>query len=369
GATLEAMMAEKEDSFTNVETAADDVALIAFTSGTTGNPKAPVHFHRDILQCADTFGRYIATLTPDDVVTGTPPLAFTFGLGGLLICPLRFGASCRYLEGPMPEQILETIQKYKVTQLYSAPTAYRVLTDLVRDFDISSLRQCISAGETLPKATFDVFFEATGIKIIDGLGSTEMFHVFVAAEPAEMRGGFTGKAVPGFMAKVMDDKGKEADPGTPGMLAVRGPSACKYLDDPEKQLVYSKDGWNYPGDVYEMDNDGYFKYVARGDDMIISSGYNISGPEIEAVLLEHAVVAECAVVASPDPDRGNIVKAFIVLREGVYGDAELVTEIQNFIKNEMAPYKYPRVIEFINELPKTATGKVQRFKLRQLESG
>ncbi|MBO31783.1 MAG: 2-aminobenzoate-CoA ligase [Rhodospirillaceae bacterium] len=369
GATLEAMMAEKEDSFTNVETAADDVALIAFTSGTTGNPKAPVHFHRDILQCADTFGRYIATLTPDDVVTGTPPLAFTFGLGGLLICPLRFGASCRYLEGPMPEQILETIQKYKVTQLYTAPTAYRVLTDLVRDFDISSLRQCISAGETLPKATFDVFFEATGIKIIDGLGSTEMFHVFVAAEPAEMRGGFTGKAVPGFMAKVMDDKGKEADPGTPGMLAVRGPSACKYLDDPEKQLVYSKDGWNYPGDVYEMDNDGYFKYVARGDDMIISSGYNISGPEIEAVLLEHAVVAECAVVASPDPDRGNIVKAFIVLREGVYGDAELVTEIQNFIKNEMAPYKYPRAVEFINELPKTATGKVQRFKLRQLESG
>lgn len=368
-ATLEKRAAAKEDDFTNVDTAADDVALIAFTSGTTGNPKAPVHFHRDMLQCTDTFGRYIATVTPDDVITGTPPLAFTFGLGGILLCPMRFGASCRYLESPLPEHILETIQKYKVTQLYTAPTAYRALTDMVRDYDITSLRQCISAGETLPKATFDSFFEATGIKIIDGLGSTELFHVFVAAVPSEMRGGFTGKAVPGFVAKVMNDDGEEADPGTPGMLAVQGPSACKYLDDPDKQPVYARDGWNYPGDIYEMDNDGYFKYVARGDDMIISSGYNISGPEIEAVMLEHAVVAECAVVASPDPDRGNIVKAFVVLRDGVTGDDDLVKELQNFIKNEMAPYKYPRAVDFIDELPKTQTGKVQRFKLRQLESG
>jgi 2-aminobenzoate-CoA ligase len=242
-----------------------------------------------------------------------------------------------------------------------------VLSDLVRDYDISTLRQCISAGETLPKATFDGFFEATGIKIIDGLGSTEMFHVFVSAVPAEMRGGYTGKAIPGFEAKVMGDDGNEVDPGTQGMLAVRGPSACKYLDDPDKQPVYSRGGWNYPGDVYEMDMDGYFKYVARGDDMIVSSGYNLSGPEIEAVLLEHAVVAECAVVASPDPERGNIVKAFVVLRGNVLGDDNLVKDLQNFVKNEMAPYKYPRAVEFVDELPKTATGKVQRFKLREKE--
>jgi len=239
---------------------------------------------------------------------------------------------------------------------------------MIDDYDISSLRQGVSAGETLPKATWEAFYKATGIRLIDGLGSTELFHIFVSATPEEMRAGFTGKAIPGYRARVVDDSGKDVPPGTPGQLAVQGPTGCKYLDDLERQPNYVKDGWNYPGDVYEMDEDGYFKYVARADDMIISSGYNISGPEVESVLLEHEAVAECAVIASPDPDRGNIVKAFIVLREGFSGDDELVKTLQDFVKNEIAPYKYPRAITFIDELPKTQTGKLQRYRLRDLET-
>ncbi len=367
-ATLESACESKSGNFETVNTAADDVALIGFTSGTTGQPKGAMHFHRDVMATADTFGRYIGKLVPEDIVTGTPPLAFTFGLGGILIFPMRFGASTRFLESPLPDQVLETIQKYKITQIYTAPTAYRAMADMIDDYDISSLRQGVSAGETLPKATWEAFYKATGIRLIDGLGSTELFHIFVSATPEEMRAGFTGKAIPGYRARVVDDSGKDVPPGTPGQLAVQGPTGCKYLDDLERQPNYVKDGWNYPGDVYEMDEDGYFKYVARADDMIISSGYNISGPEVESVLLEHEAVAECAVIASPDPDRGNIVKAFIVLREGFSGDDELVKTLQDFVKNEIAPYKYPRAITFIDELPKTQTGKLQRYRLRDLET-
>jgi 2-aminobenzoate-CoA ligase len=367
-ATLETACETKTGTFENINTAADDIALIAFTSGTTGQPKGAMHFHRDVIATADTCGRYVAKLGPDDIVTGTPPMAFTFGLGGVTIFPMRFGASTRFLESPFPEHILETIQNHKVTQIYTAPTAYRAMADMIKDYDISSLRQGISAGETLPKATWEAFYKATGIRLIDGLGSTEMFHIFVSAPPDEMRAGFTGKAIPGYRARVVDDQGNEVPPGTPGQLAVQGPTGCKYIDDLERQPNYVKDGWNYPGDVYEMDADGYFKYVARADDMIISSGYNISGPEVEAVLLEHDAIAECAVIASPDPDRGNIVKAFVVLREGFEGNETLVKTLQDFVKNEIAPYKYPRAISFIDDLPKTQTGKLQRFRLRDLES-
>ena len=368
-ATMETACDSKSGTFSNINPAADDVALIAFTSGTTGQPKGAMHFHRDILATADTFGRYVGKFTPDDIVTGTPPLAFTFGLGGVTIFPMRFGASTRFLESPFPEHILETIQKYKITQIYTAPTAYRAMADMVKDYDISSLRQGVSAGETLPKATWEAFHQATGIRLIDGLGSTELFHIFVAASPEEMRPGFTGKAIPGFKARVVDDGGDEVPPGTPGLLAVQGPTGCKYIDDLDRQPIYVRDGWNYPGDVYEMDEDGYFKYIARADDMIISSGYNISGPEVEAILLEHEAVAECAVIASPDPDRGNIVKAFIVLKEGFTGSDDLVKALQDFVKNEIAPYKYPRAISFIDELPKTQTGKLQRYRLRDQETG
>jgi 2-aminobenzoate-CoA ligase len=367
-ATLETACESKTGKFTNVATAADDIALIAFTSGTTGQPKGAMHFHRDILATADTFGRYIGKLTPEDIVTGTPPLAFTFGLGGVTIFPMRFGASTRFLESPLPEHILETIQKHKITQIYTAPTAYRAMADMIKDYDVSSLRQGVSAGETLPKATWEALYKATGIRLIDGLGSTELFHIFVSATPEEMRAGFTGKPIPGYRARVVDDHGKEVPPGTPGLLAVQGPTGCKYIDDPERQPIYVKDGWNYPGDVYEMNEDGYFKYIARADDMIISSGYNISGPEVEAILLEHEAVAECAVIASPDPDRGNIVKAFVVLGEGFDANDETVKTLQDFVKIEIAPYKYPRAIAFIDELPKTQTGKLQRYRLRDLES-
>ncbi|MEE2999733.1 MAG: AMP-binding protein, partial [Pseudomonadota bacterium] len=355
-ATLEQLCKNKTGVFENVETAADDVALIAFTSGTTGLPKGAMHFHRDVMATADTCGRYIAKLEPDDIVTGTPPMAFTFGLGGLAIFPMRFGASIRFLESPLPEKILEAIEKYKITQIYTAPTAYRAMIDILGDYDISSLRQGVSAGETLPKATWEAFYEATNIRLIDGLGSTEMFHIFISTPPADMRAGFTGKAIPGYRGRVVNEKGEELPPGTPGQLAVQGPTGCKYLDDSDRQEIYVRDGWNFPGDIYEMNLDGYFKYVARADDMIISSGYNISGPEVESVLLEHEVVAECAVIASPDPGRGNIVKAYVVAKKHISCDEALIKKLQDFVKGEIAPYKYPRSIVFVDELPKTQTG-------------
>ena len=366
-ATLEYLCEKKTGKFININTAADDIALIAFTSGTTGQPKGAMHFHRDVIATADTCGRYIAKLEPNDIVTGTPPMAFTFGLGGIAIFPMRFGASSRFLESPLPDKILETIQKYKVTQIYTAPTAYRAMADMVQDYDVSSLRQGVSAGETLPKATWEAFNKATGIRLIDGLGSTEMFHIFVSAPPEEMRAGYTGKAIPGYRARVVDDTGNEVPVGTPGQLAVQGPTGCKYIDDPERQAIYVRNGWNFPGDIYEMNKDGYFKYVARADDMIISSGYNISGPEVEGVLLEHEAVAECAVIASPDPDRGNIVKAFVVARDGFDCNEGLIKVLQDFVKEEIAPYKYPRSVVFVDELPKTQTGKLQRFRLREQE--
>ena len=365
--TLELACKGKTGKFDNVNTAADDIAIIAFTSGTTGQPKGAMHFHRDIMATTDTCGLSITKVTPSDIITGTPPLAFTFGLGGLMIFPLTFGASIQFLESPYPEHILSTIEKYKVTQIYTAPTAYRAMLDLVQDYDISSLWQGVSAGETLPKSTWESFYEATGIRLIDGLGSTEMFHIFISKPPEEMRPGYTGSALPGYRACIFDDKGNEVGPGVPGFLAVQGPTGCKYIDDPERQKNYVKNGWNYPGDIYEMSIDGYLKYVARADDMIVSSGYNISGPEVEAILLEHELVSECAVIASPDPDRGNIVKAFIVLRGKAQSNNELVTELQKFVKTSIAPYKYPRAIEFVKELPKTQTGKLQRYRLRQLE--
>ncbi len=365
--SLETAMESKPSDFEAVDTSAGDVALIAFTSGSTGGAKGTMHFHRDVLATCDCFPRHIGKIGETDVVTGTPPLAFTFGLGGLTVFPMRYGASTRFLTAPAPDEVLDTIQRYGVTQIYTAPTAYRAMADLWGKYDISSLRQGISAGETLPKATWEAFRDATGIRLIDGLGATEMFHIFVSETPGNMRAGFTGRAIPGYRAKVVGDDGNEAPPGTPGQLAVKGPTGCRYINDIERQKMYVKDGWNYPGDVYEMSDDGYFRYVARGDDMIISSGYNISGPEVEAMLLEHPAVAECAVVASPDPDRTNIVKAFIVPRPGTETGEALSAELQDFVKNGIAPYKYPRAVEYIDELPKTQTGKVQRFVLRQRE--
>ena len=368
-ASLDAAIAKKTAGFANCDTAADDTALIAFTSGTTGTPKATMHFHRDVIAMCDCFPRSFNMSEPHDIFTGTPPLAFTFGLGGLTCFPMRFGASTRFFPGPLgPEDMMAAIEKYKITSLYTAPTMYRQLAELADKYDISSLQKCVSAGETLPKATWEAFHAATGIPIVDGLGSTEMIHIFVAASRDDMRAGFTGKAIPGYRAKIVDGDGNELGPNQPGFLAVQGPTGCRYLAD-ERQTVYVQDGWNYPGDIYEINDDGYFRYVARADDMIISAGYNISGPEVESALLDHAAVAECAVIAKPDPKRTNIVKAFVVLRAGFEPDDATAKTLQDFTKNEIAPYKYPREIEFVSELPKTETGKLQRFRLRNQEKG
>jgi 2-aminobenzoate-CoA ligase len=362
---LEARMAAHDADFANVATSHDDVALIAFTSGTTGPAKGTMHFHRDVLAICDTFPTYVLKPDSHDIFVGSPPLAFTFGLGGVLLFPMRVGASTLLLERTSAEILLQAIQDHRVTVCFTAPTLFRLMAGLAPHYDLTSLAKCVSAGETLPLAVFEAFLKATGIRIIDGLGSTEMLHIFVAAAGDDIRPGATGKAIPGFQAIVVDDAGREAPRDTVGRLAVRGPTGCRYLDD-ARQTAYVQGGWNLTGDAYRMDEDGYLWYQARTDDMIISAGYNISGPEVEAVLLDHPRVLECAVIGAPDAARGHIVKAFVVKREGG-ADGDLATELQDFVKAQIAPYKYPRAIEFVAALPRTETGKVQRFRLRELE--
>ncbi|WP_332641419.1 AMP-binding protein [Brevundimonas sp.] len=350
--------------FDPVDTAADDPALIAFTSGTTGKPKGCVHFHRDILAMADTFAKHIVGLTKDDVVVGTPPIAFTFGLGGLVVFPAAAGAATAFAPRPGFDALAETIARHRATALFTAPTGYRALMKLAGDHDLSGLRTCVSAGEALPAATSDAWHEATGVRIIDGIGSTEMIHVFISARGDDIRPGSTGKAVPGYQARIIDADGKPLPPGQTGRLAVRGPTGCRYLDD-ERQAAYVQDGWNLTGDVYRLDEDGWFWFVARSDDMIISSGYNIGAPEVEHALLRHPAVAEAAVIGAPDPERGQIVQAFVVLNEGHIPSEVLRGELQTFVKGVIAPYKYPRGLDFVDALPKTQTGKLQRFRLKE----
>ena len=366
GAELEALMAAKDGGFDNVETASDDVALIAFTSGTTGKPKGTMHFHRDVIAINNAFPRSVLKPEAGDVFIGSPPIAFTFGLGGLVTFPMSVGASTVLLEKASPDVLAQAIADFKVTTCFTAPTAYRALIKQIQGLDISSLKKCVSAGETLPLPIFEDWEAATGIKIIYGIGATEMLHIFISAAGEDIRPGATGKPVPGYEARVVDEEMNTLPAGEVGRLAVRGPTGCRYLAD-ERQKAYVQDGWNLTGDAYRMDEDGYFWFQARADDMIVSSGYNISGPEVEEALLTHAAVRECAVVASPDLDRGTIVKAFVVLEEGQQGDAALVKTLQDHVKASIAPYKYPRAIEFISALPRTETGKVQRFRLRQEE--
>ncbi|HEY2054716.1 MAG TPA: benzoate-CoA ligase family protein [Solirubrobacterales bacterium] len=367
GGELADRAAARPADFAAVDTAAEDIALIAFTSGTTGMPKGCIHFHRDLLAVCDTFARRTLTVDPDDVFTGTPPLAFTFGLGGLVLFPLRFGASTVPLEAPTPAAMLEAIEERGVTTLFTAPTAYRALLR-TEDLDaLRSLRRCVAAGEALPAATSDAWAERTGIRIIDGIGSTEMLHIFISAPPERVRPGATGLPVPGYEARVVDEEMRTVGPGVVGRLAVRGPTGCRYLAD-ERQAEYVVEGWNVTGDAYEVDEDGYFWFRARADDMIVSSGYNISGPEVEAALLAHPAVSECAVVGSPDEERGAVVKAYVVTSPGVEAGQDLIEGLQAHVKAALAPYKYPRRIEFVSELPKTQTGKIQRFRLRELEA-
>ena len=363
---LENRMTAKAGEFEAVDTSAEDTCFIAFTSGTTGGPKGVMHFHRDVLAASDCFPPACIKATKDDIFCGSPPLAFTFGLGGLLLFPLRARAATLLLEQASPDGLLAGIAEHKASVLFTAPTGFRAMLDKLGGYDISSLRRCISAGETLPKAIFEAWRNATGLAIIDGIGSTELLHIFISSADEEIRPGATGKVVPGYEARVVDENGAEIPPGEIGRLTVRGPTGCRYLTG-EKQTDYVENGWNLTGDAYRMDADGYFWFEARNDDMIISAGYNISGPEVEAALLEHDAVAESACVASPDTARGNIVKAFIVLRDGFEGDSALTKELQDFVKRHIAPYKYPRAIEFVDALPKTGSGKIQRFRLREKE--
>jgi len=363
--SLDALMSKPGyEHFNACDTASDDVCLIAFTSGTTGVPKGTMHFHRDMLAICDTFGKYVLRATRDDRFIGSPPIAFTFGLGGLVLFPLRVGAAAVLLEKAAPDDILQAIGTFGATISFTAPTAYRNMVGKVADHDLSLLRKCVSAGETLPAATFEAWLAATGIRIIDGLGSTEMLHVFIGSREEDMRPGATGKPVPGYQARIIDEAGRELPLGTPGRLAVRGPTGCRYLGD-KRQAEYVQHGWNVTGDTYIKDADGYFRYQARSDDMIISAGYNIAGPEVETVLLTHPAVAECGVVGQPDDERGQIVKAFVVLNHGFAGDIALTRALQDYVKSTVAPYKYPRAIEYVTSLPRTETGKLQRFALRR----
>ncbi len=364
-AELDRLALEKPVQFSAVATGRDDVALLGFTSGTTGNPKATMHFHRDLLIIADGYAKEVLGVTPDDIFVGSPPLAFTFGLGGLAIFPLRFGAAATLLENASPPNMIEIIEKYKATVCFTAPTAYRFMLGAMADgADLSSLRAAVSAGETLPKPVYDDWIAKTGKPMLDGIGATEMLHIFITNRFDDHRPACTGKPVTGYAAKVIGADGHEVPDGEVGRLAVRGPTGCRYLAD-ERQRDYVVDGWNITGDSFIRDADGYYHFAARNDDMIVSSGYNIAGPEVEAALLAHAAVAECAVIGRPDEARGEIVEAHVVLVEGHASDAAMMKALQEFVKAAIAPYKYPRSVVFCAALPKTQTGKIQRFRLKE----
>jgi 2-aminobenzoate-CoA ligase len=348
------------------KTLRNDVALIGYTSGSTGDPKGTVHFHDDVLAIADGYAKNVLHPNENDIFGGHPSLSFTFGLGGLLVFPFRFGASVVLLDQFTPENMLKTLVNYKCTIGFCAPTCYNMMMRLDEngDYDLSHLRLGVSAGETLPKSVYEKWKAKYGIDLLDGIGSTEMLHIFVSNKPGDVKGGATGKPVAGYEAKIIDDNGTELPPNTPGLLAIKGPTGCRYLKKPERQAGYVVNGWNVPGDVFMQDSEGWFYYQCRNDDLIITGGYNVSPPELEAVINEHEAVKESAVVPKPDELRGQIVKAYIVLMPGVQGTDELKKNIQDFVKRELAPYKYPREIEFIEALPRTDTGKVQRFVLR-----
>lgn len=364
-AELDRIALSKSVQFDAVKTGRDDVALLGFTSGTTGNPKATMHFHRDLLIVADGYAKEVLDITPDDVFVGSPPLAFTFGLGGLAIFPLRFGATATLLESATPPEMIHIIEMYRATICFTAPTAYRVMLDAMEEgADLSSLRCAVSAGETLPGPIFDDWIAKIGKPMLDGIGATELLHIFISNRLEDAQAGSTGKVVSGYEAKIVDDDMNEVPRGEMGRLAVRGPTGCRYLAD-ERQKDYVCDGWNLTGDTFTQDAEGKFHFAARSDDIIISSGYNIAGPEVEQALLAHEDVLECGVIGAPDEKRGSIVQAHVVLREGIEPSDDLIKALQDHVKAVIAPYKYPRSVKFLDEIPKTQTGKIQRFRLKE----
>ena len=362
---LELKMRGKPTLFTNFKPRATDTAIIGFTSGTTGIPKMTAHFHRDLLNICESFPPFALQSSSKDVFAGSPPIGFTFGLGGLVLFPMYVGASSFLLEKPSPDDLLRGIEQFKVSICFTAPTAWKVIQTKVNDYNISSLRRCVSAGESLPQSVWESWYETTGLKIIDGIGATEMLHIFISSDSDHIKPGSTGKPIPGYEAKLVDEDGIEVEQGQPGRLAVRGITGCRYLNREEKQREYVLNGWNITGDVFRQDEDGYYWYVARNDDMIISSGYNIAAVDVENILLAHEEIQEVAVVGQPDDERGMVVCANIVLKEGFVGSEEKALEIKNWFKKAAAPYKYPRVIHFVDKIPKTQTGKIQRFKFKK----
>ena len=360
---LESLCAEAAPDFTACDTAADDVCLIGFTSGSTGEPKGTLHFHRDMLAICDGYAAQVLRAVPADIFIGSPPLAFTFGLGGLVLFPFRVGATGVLLEKAPPEELAVAIARHRATICFTAPTAWRAMAALAAQHDLSSLRKCVSAGEALPRPVFEAWQDATGLKLMDGIGATEMLHIFIAAREDQIRPGATGLPVPGYIAKVVDEQGNEVLRGTPGRLAVQGPTGCRYLAD-SRQASFVQQGWNITGDTFVQDEDGYFWYQARNDDMIVSAGYNIAGPEVESALLTHRAVKECGVVGAPDAERGMVVRAFVVLQPGHAADDAMRKALQDHVKQDIAPYKYPRSVVFVDALPRTETGKLQRFALR-----
>lgn len=364
--SLESLARHASDEARPCPTSADDIALLAFTSGTTGSPKAAVHTHRDVLAACETWPRHVLRATPDDIVMGSPPLAFTFGLGGLLVFPMWAGASVYFPSIPYtPEAMVKLIGKVGATICYTAPTFYRQMAPFAKQHGVGRLRISVSAGEGLPDATRQLWKEASGLEMLDGIGATEMFHIFISAAPEDVRRGAIGRVVPGYEAKIVDEQGLDLPRGQVGRLAVRGPTGCRYLGD-ARQANYVQGGWNFPGDAFVQDNDGYFVYQARTDDMIITAGYNVAGPEVEAALLQHPAVAECGVVGKPDDERGMIILAYVVLKPGQAADAAQVKALQDHVKHTLAPYKYPREVRFVDALPRTETGKLQRFALRRM---
>ena len=366
--SLEALARHASDQAAPCPTSADDIALLAFTSGTTGSPKAAVHTHRDVLAACETWPRHVLRATPDDIVIGSPPLAFTFGLGGLLVFPMWAGASVYFPSIPYtPEAMVKLIGQVGATICYTAPTFYRQMAAFAKQHGIGRLRLSVSAGEGLPDATRQLWKEASGLEMLDGIGATEMFHIFISAAPEDVKRGAIGRVVPGYEAKIVDEQGNDLPRGQVGRLAIKGPTGCKYLDD-ARQANYVEGGWNFPGDAFLQDEDGYFIYQARTDDMIITAGYNVAGPEVEAALLQHPAVAECGVVGKADDERGMIILAYVVLKPGQAADADQVKTLQDHVKHTLAPYKYPREVRFVSSLPRTETGKLQRFALRKMAS-
>jgi len=365
---LEVAMARHTAPFVACATASDDVALIAFTSGTTGVPKGCMHFHRDVMAMCRGFAAQVLGIGPSDRCIGTPPLAFTFGLGGLLCFPMAARASTVLLERATPETLLDAMAATRATITFTAPTFYRQMalaaTQSPGALRTRSLRASVSAGEALPDATRTLWRDATGIEMLDGIGATELIHIFIAAAGKDVRPGAIGRAVPGYEVAILDDALRPVPNGTVGRLAVRGPTGCRYLAD-ARQTAYVQGGWNLTGDACTLDDDGYVHFKARTDDLIISSGYNIGAPEVEAAVLTHESVLECAVVGIPDVERGQAIKAFVVLKPGHTDSPDLARAIQDHVKATIAPYKYPRHVEFVAALPKTDTGKLQRFRLKE----